>query len=165
MGATNTIHPPAGATALLAATSTEISDLGWLLIPLALLGSCLLVTVACIMGNIQQRFPLYWWTAVELPVRKGEVDIERRDSNASSETKVGGGSNSETEGGDSERGEIVVSAERIVVPDWLQLGVEQRALLETLRAQLREREEEEERWRGELGRTRTMDTDDTRVHG
>lgn len=99
-----------------------------------------------------------------MPIRKGEVDIERRDSNASSETKVGEGG--EKGARDGERGEIVVSAERIVVPDWLQLGVEQRALLETLRAQLREREEEEEeRWRGELGRTRTMDTDDTRVHG
>lgn len=153
---TNTIHPPAGATALLAATSADITDLGWFLIPLALLGSSLLVGVACIVGNLQQRWPVYWWTAQELPVRKGKIDIERRGSEV--KTEVGSVSGEEGRMGKSEE-HIVVCAERIVIPDWLQLGVEYRAMLETLQAQLREGERE----RGELKRTRTMETDDTRV--
>ena len=32
MGATNTVHPPGGATAILAATNTQVIELGWMLI-------------------------------------------------------------------------------------------------------------------------------------
>jgi hypothetical protein len=59
MGLTNTIHPPAGATALLAATTPEITELGWYLVPLIMLGSVLLVAVGCITNNIQRQFPMY----------------------------------------------------------------------------------------------------------
>jgi CBS-domain-containing membrane protein len=59
MGLTNTIHPPAGATALLAATTPEITELGWFFLPLILLGSVLLVAVGCVTNNIQRQFPIY----------------------------------------------------------------------------------------------------------
>jgi CBS-domain-containing membrane protein len=57
MGLTKTIHPPAGATALLAATTPQITDLGWLLVPLTLLGSVVMLLVACVVNNIQRQFP------------------------------------------------------------------------------------------------------------
>ncbi|CAG8980928.1 hypothetical protein HYALB_00003786 [Hymenoscyphus albidus] len=66
MGFTKTVHPPAGATALLTSTSPEITRLSWFLIPLILLGSTLMVSVACILNNIQRQFPLYWWTPLSL---------------------------------------------------------------------------------------------------
>ncbi|KAF3764168.1 hypothetical protein M406DRAFT_277656, partial [Cryphonectria parasitica EP155] len=63
MGITGTIHPPAGATALLATTDDNIIHLGWALIPRVLLGCCLMLVVALIINNIQRAFPAYWWTA------------------------------------------------------------------------------------------------------
>jgi len=66
MGMTKTIHPPAGATSLLAATSVGVSDLGWLLIPIVMGTSAIMVFVGLIVNNIQRQFPLWWWT--ELPL-------------------------------------------------------------------------------------------------
>ena len=71
MGLTNTIHPPAGATALLAATTQEITDLGWYLLPLVVLGSVVTLVVACLVNNVQRQFPLYWWTERDLAVLQG----------------------------------------------------------------------------------------------
>ncbi|EHK96886.1 putative Transmembrane protein [Glarea lozoyensis 74030] len=76
MGVTKTVHPPAGATALLAATSPDITDLGWFLIPLVLIGSTLMVASACVVNNIQRQFPVYWWTAASLR-KPSESDIEK----------------------------------------------------------------------------------------
>ena len=66
MSITKTVHPPAGATALLAATDTTITGLGWWLLPLILLGSMLMLTSALVINNIMRQFPMYWWTAVDL---------------------------------------------------------------------------------------------------
>jgi CBS-domain-containing membrane protein len=71
MGLTKTVHPPAGATALLAATTPQITDLGWFLVPLVLLGSVVILLVACVVNNIQRQFPLYWWTEHDLSSFKG----------------------------------------------------------------------------------------------
>ncbi|KAJ8072284.1 hypothetical protein AAF712_007740 [Marasmius tenuissimus] len=64
MQITVTTHPPAGATALLAATSKEIRDLGWYYLPVILLSSTLALAVALLINNIQRRYPAYW---VDLP--------------------------------------------------------------------------------------------------
>jgi len=127
MGFTKTVHPPAGATALLAATTPEITDLGWFLIPLVLLGSTLMVAVACVINNIQRQFPLYWWTAANLS-KPAESDIE----------KFGPGSDI-LRGHDDEKSRqnrIVVDRGRVHVPEWISLGSEERAVLEVLRGKL-----------------------------
>ncbi|PLN83165.1 HPP family protein [Aspergillus taichungensis] len=73
---TNTVHPPAGATALLAVT--EGYDIGWWLIPLMLLGTLLMQAVALVLNNIQRRYPVYWWTPHPLlPPEKHDVDSVR----------------------------------------------------------------------------------------
>jgi len=78
MSLTKTIHPPAGATALMAATIPEITELGWYLAPLVLLGSVLMLLVACVVNNIQRQFPLYWWTEHDLStLRAGDADVEK----------------------------------------------------------------------------------------
>ena len=59
---TNTVHPPAGATALLAVTNSQTMGLGWFLFPLMMLGIVLMQAAALIINNIQGHFPLYWWT-------------------------------------------------------------------------------------------------------
>lgn len=89
MSITKTVHPPAGATALLAATSPEMTDLGWWLLILVLLASCLMLSSAMIVNNLYKRFPLYWWTPVDLSKMRNENDIvtakdaEKADSGSS----------------------------------------------------------------------------------
>lgn len=87
MGFTKTIHPPAGATALLAATSPEILAVGWWLVALVLLASLLMLTSAMVVNNLYKRFPLYWWTPADLGSLKASKitrvkDVEKGDGNS-----------------------------------------------------------------------------------
>lgn len=66
MGLTNTVHPPAGATALLTVVDNGIVDLGWFLIPVLMLGCVLMLACALLFNNVLRRFPVYWWTAEDL---------------------------------------------------------------------------------------------------
>ncbi|KAI1268376.1 HPP family protein [Xylariaceae sp. FL1019] len=75
MGLTNTIHPPAGATALLAVVDDQAVALGWKLIPLVLLGCTIMLSVALILNNIFGRFPIYWWTADAMGVERHRKHI------------------------------------------------------------------------------------------
>lgn len=67
MGLTKTVHPPAGATALLAVVDSGIVEIGWFLIPVMMLGCCLTASVALLLNNIERRYPQYWWTPDALP--------------------------------------------------------------------------------------------------
>jgi hypothetical protein len=140
MGVTNTIHPPAGATALLCSTDQQIEDLGWFLVPLVGLGSCLMVAVACVVNNMQRTFPVYWWTGVDLRGGRG-VDRERA------------GEEEEVVRGEEDR--VLVDGERIVIPQWLTLDDREKAWLEVLRGKLSER----------LGREGSSDSEMTEVLG
>ena len=62
MALTKTVHPPAGATALLAVVSADLVRMGWFLIPVMMLGCALMLAVALLVNNIERRFPMYWWT-------------------------------------------------------------------------------------------------------
>lgn len=66
MSLTGTIHPPAGATALLGVTADEVARIGWLLVPMVVLSSAVMFVVAFLVNNIQRRFPQYWWTPEEV---------------------------------------------------------------------------------------------------
>lgn len=75
---TKTVHPPAGATALLAVTNTQTRQLGWFLFPVIILGVSLMQTAALVINNIQRRFPVYWWTPQSLaPSRRDEERPEK----------------------------------------------------------------------------------------
>lgn len=108
MSITKTVHPPAGATALLAATDTTITGLGWWLLALILLGSMLMLTSALIINNIMRQFPMYWWTPVVLaPHRQvkqahdleqeGPEDDKTRQGKAGMEQALQPGSDTTTE--------------------------------------------------------------------
>jgi hypothetical protein len=66
MALTKTVHPPAGATALLAVVDSRLVQLGWFLLPVMALGSGLMCAVALLVNNIERQFPIYWWTPVDL---------------------------------------------------------------------------------------------------
>lgn len=144
MSATKTIHPPAGATALLAATSPEITELGWYLLALVMLGSTLMLGSACIINNIHRRFPVYWWTPQDLS------DEFHRGPSSGIETA----SQAEKEQSDAASGhlnrmktkeeihyehehEIKITADRIVIPDWLEIDDWEKNVLQILRHRLK----------------------------
>ncbi|KAJ9643333.1 uncharacterized protein PV06_09208 [Exophiala oligosperma] len=78
MSLTKTVHPPAGATALLAATNVEIQELGWWLLPLVLLAAMLMLASALLLNNVfDRRFPVYWWTPVDLSALREERRQEK----------------------------------------------------------------------------------------
>lgn len=169
MGLTKTVHPPAGATALLCSTTPAIEELGWFLIPLILIGSILLVAVGCVLNNVQRTFPVFWWTPVDLSrdARKGDIeraeDVKGKDGGA--EEGVEG--NAESGGYGDASGRIEINGEGIVVPAWLDLGYEETAMLEILRHRLGERRRRESGGVLQGVRSwdsvRTVDTQATRV--
>lgn len=71
---TNTTHPPAGATALLAVTHSDTAALGWFLFPVMLLGVTVMQAAAVVINNIQRRYPLYWWTSHPLSPSRGDTE-------------------------------------------------------------------------------------------
>ncbi|OQV02272.1 hypothetical protein CLAIMM_07501 [Cladophialophora immunda] len=138
MSFTKTIHPPAGATALLAATNVEIQDLGWWLLPLVLLAAMLMLASALVVNNFSgRRYPVYWWTPVDLKhlreerrkarlarklLETGEVegDVEKgaefvpSAEDLSDTTTETGGADSDIAGTDATSPEITRSISRAV---------------------------------------------------
>lgn len=68
---THTVHPPAGATALVAVMSSN--RLGWFLIPVMMLSCALMLATALLINNIQRRYPMYWWTAHDMRSKPMEL--------------------------------------------------------------------------------------------
>ncbi|OIW25429.1 hypothetical protein CONLIGDRAFT_93357 [Coniochaeta ligniaria NRRL 30616] len=66
MALTKTVHPPAGATALLAVVDRTAAGLGWSLIYIVLLGCAIMLGTALLVNNIQSKYPAYWWTPEHL---------------------------------------------------------------------------------------------------
>lgn len=70
MQITKTTHPPAGATAILAAVSPEVYQMGWYYLLVVLLSSTLVMVSALLINNIQRRYPVFWYEPVEAAVVK-----------------------------------------------------------------------------------------------
>ena len=100
MAMTKTVHPPAGATALLAATTPQMTQLGWWMLPLVLLASSLMLASAMLVNNLYKRFPIYWWTPVDLS-KSGEDEIigakdeEKAETRSDSDSTLRGSSDTE----------------------------------------------------------------------
>ncbi|KAG0171129.1 hypothetical protein DFQ30_001495 [Apophysomyces sp. BC1015] len=58
----NVVHPPAGATALIAVVSDSSVQEGWFYIAHVIICICLQLGVALLVNNIEKRYPVYWWT-------------------------------------------------------------------------------------------------------
>ena len=159
MGATRTVHPPAGAVALLAATSNDITKLGWDLLGLVVLGSVLMLGSACLINNVFRQFPIYWWTPAELgiksaqsskstiekisPAEKGQKHLhEVRADHFALAVRVLGGA----ELFHQDVPEIRITTKRITVPDGLNIDDWERNVLEKLRERLNGVVESNDRW-------------------
>ncbi|KAI5849272.1 HPP family-domain-containing protein [Morchella snyderi] len=130
MGVTRTVHPPAGATALLAAVDDRVRHMGWFLVPVVVISSALMIAVALVFGNIQRTYPRHWWTA-------GMVGKDLRASRRQNDVEVGS-EKVEREQTESEFGEkrVVIEGNRIQLPEWLVLGEVERDVLETVRGRI-----------------------------
>lgn len=134
MATTNSVHPPGGATAVLATTNAEIIAMGWIYIPIVLMSSCIMLTLACLLNNIQRAYPVYWWTPAELRKEKKIEDLEKITSN-NSEQVLRGHSVSKTSDGEPDA--IVISAHHLYLPDSFDLDGDEMAILSRLQARLR----------------------------
>ncbi|KAM0548456.1 hypothetical protein ACHAPJ_009942 [Fusarium lateritium] len=139
MALTKTIHPPAGATALLAVVDNRLLDLGWFFIPVVLFNCTIMFGVAILVNNIQRAFPVYWWTPLDLRgvrtegEREKPADIESKAEEGQAETRT------DDEGSDTERHErhdgseiIMKPGGALVLPNNLFLMQEEIQLLEEI---------------------------------
>jgi len=141
MSLTDTVHPPGGASALIAATQAEITDLGWFLVPLILLANVLMLASACLLNNIQRQFPVYWWTASDLgKSAKHDVEKAANRSDKGSEKDIGDDLDKVSQE-ESHRcitqHVIFVTRNQILFPDWINLDDRERDVLEDLSVRLR----------------------------
>lgn len=96
MSITGTVHPPGGATAVLASTEMHVIAMGWPYVGIVLLDSTLMVCVALLFNNVFRRYPQYWWT----PGKVGKaLKEERRQKEEEEQMKECG-----EEAGDVEKG-------------------------------------------------------------
>ncbi|KAK5789214.1 hypothetical protein VI817_008338 [Penicillium citrinum] len=126
---TRTVHPPAGATALLAVTNAQTVGLGWFLFPIMILGITLMLSAALLVNNIQRRYPLYWWTSQPLS-RRHDADVE---SDNDKPAQVG--SQYEESLTDVPR-RVVVERGDIWVPNGVFVSAEERRVLDRISARL-----------------------------
>lgn len=132
MGVTKTVHPPAGATALLAAVDNRIRDMGWLLVPVVIVSSGLMIAVGLLLGNVQRTYPRYWWTPgmVGRDLRKARkapnLDVEKVVEKTVETSGV------------SFTDVLIVERDKIVIPEFIVLGDVERNVLEVLRGRIQE---------------------------
>ncbi|ORY17579.1 HPP family-domain-containing protein [Clohesyomyces aquaticus] len=143
---TGTMHPPGGASAVLAATEPAITDMGWYFVGLVMLGTMLLVVVGLVTNNIQRRFPVYWWTPGDVGKKQAEGeavgesekegvdrDAKERESEERRFTEdVGKGQVM------GKRNGIYISENGISLPVDLSLNREEVEMIERLRERLRQ---------------------------
>ncbi|KAJ7510830.1 HPP family protein, partial [Mycena galericulata] len=84
MQITATTHPPAGATALLAAVDAEVYVMGWYYLPVVLLSSILVLASALVINNIQRRYPVFWLA----PTIPGVATMRPRSEDPENEVDV-----------------------------------------------------------------------------
>ncbi|KAI0105194.1 HPP family-domain-containing protein [Hypoxylon sp. NC0597] len=140
MALTGTVHPPAGATALLAVVDESVARLGWFLLPIITLGCVLMQCVALLLNNIQRRFPIYWWTPAEVGRRKHQPQSQQdhNDSDIDTGAKLERTTTRHLEEGKAvtEEAKLVIKRGHVLVPDTMYLTPEEKAFLEELSERL-----------------------------
>jgi len=137
MGVTGTVHPPGGATAVLAATNAEIIAMGWMFIPFVMWASLVMLGIALLVNNIQRQYPLYWWTAKDLTKNKNSNDLEKAAKKSTSVDRISDAGREE-EG----QGHIAISISDLDVATLrsLQVTEQELAVLKNLQLRLHDAE-------------------------
>ncbi|KAK3339816.1 HPP family-domain-containing protein [Lasiosphaeria hispida] len=150
MGLAGAVHPPAGATALMAVMDDSVVALGWFFIAPVLFGSALMLSIALLINNIQRRFPYYWWSPGPTGTFWSETGTELEGSgkksigaeSSASETKAGRPASCledvemQVRFGFAEGCELVVSKGLVQVPSGVYLSHEEKGILDRLSQRL-----------------------------
>ncbi|WQF82159.1 hypothetical protein CDEST_07173 [Colletotrichum destructivum] len=139
MALTKTVHPPAGATALLAVVDDGVVRLGWILVPIVMLGCVLMLIVALVINNIQRRFPQYWWSPEDVRLHRAPWRRRADDDNKDVEGKGGGDGSSDkaearsrSESTVREDAVLVMRPGEVIVPETMFITPEEKMFLEEL---------------------------------
>jgi CBS-domain-containing membrane protein len=111
MSFTGTIHPPGGATAVLASTEPHAIAMGWMFIPIVLLDSVLMQIVALIFNNLFRQYPVYWWSGAKVGRQLREEKSEKHAEEGQAAKKEDGEKKDAPKRNDS-------NASRYVQPLW-----------------------------------------------
>jgi CBS-domain-containing membrane protein len=130
---TNTVHPPGGASAVLAATDPVITAMGWYFVGLVMWGTTLMVVVGLVINNIQRQFPIYWWTPLDLKKAKKQDEETVPDARGGVERKES--AEQQMYHQDGER--IQITGAEVLLPEDLSLNAEETMMLESLRERLK----------------------------
>ena len=138
MTITKTVHPPSGATAMIAATQADITALGWYYIPVVMLSASLAIAVACLTNNIQRRYPVFWLTPE--PLRPKPPPPEPEHSTLVRARSIRGSEEVHTMVPENR---VIVTASELIVPDSLDLEEENKGVFEAIQKLLQEQNERE----------------------
>lgn len=156
MSMTNTVHPPGGATAIIACTEATVIVMGWRFPAIMLVASALMVAVACLLNNIARQYPVFWWTPEDvgyrLPRRKGGEEKKESEDEEMGEKETKGSDQSDQSdrtlarelSGDvefDELFEVQILPYKMRLPAHLHLEDEEIELLKGLQARIRARSE------------------------
>ncbi|WLF81284.1 hypothetical protein PVL30_005081 [Lodderomyces elongisporus] len=163
MSILNCIHPPAGASAVLPSIDAQIRQMSWWYLPVQLISSVLILSVALITGNIVRSYPVYWWspgkagkkpstpsssTREERISRRGPTDEEKQiessieSSTSDAEDGAGGTMNIDRATSGTM---ITITPDSIISPEFLDLDEVQIDWLKMLQSKLISSEEEQRR--------------------
>lgn len=70
MSHTHTLHPAAASTALICSINAEIRHLGWFYLADQVICGVIVISIACLFGNMYARYPLYWFLPPKLSAPK-----------------------------------------------------------------------------------------------
>jgi len=132
---TGTVHPPGGASAVLATTDPVISAMGWYFVGLVTWGATLMVIVGLVVNNVQRQFPVYWWTGMDLRRAKVEDSETVQDARGGIVRRE----MEEEEKYDQDNERIYITGAEVQLPDGLSMNAEETRTLEMLRERLRQR--------------------------
>jgi hypothetical protein len=146
MTVTKTIHPPSGATAMIAATQADITALGWYYIPVVMLSATLAIAVGLITNNVQRRYPVFWATSAKIPARrpvvqegkKGEETAGGRASEVTAVPLPRRASQVSHKEHTVDTHKVIVNRDEIVVPEFIELESEHLQVLQEIQRLLNE---------------------------
>ncbi|KAK4521333.1 uncharacterized protein ATC70_011948 [Mucor velutinosus] len=75
MQITKCVHPPGGATAVIPVTTPSFLEIKWFYIGVVVLSAVIQVFFACLINNIDRRYPVYWWAPSELPIKVNPTEL------------------------------------------------------------------------------------------
>ncbi len=140
MALTGTVHPPAGATALLAVVDDGAVTLGWVLVPVVMLGCALMQGVALLVNNVLRKFPVYWWTPEEVGKwwKTEQANLGPRDASETEAQLVdqAAGNGPATLREEDREACITITPGLVVIPKHLYLTPEEKLLLESFSQRL-----------------------------